>query len=109
MDEDRTGLIVALLLGIAGVPAAQIVEDYTLSATYLGDAFWAELSARLTAAGLPPERFRALLAAAPETMPATLAYLDERYGGVAGYAAELGLGAAHLAALRRALVTRTGW
>ena len=33
--KDRTGLIVALLLGLVGVPAATIVEDYALSSQYL--------------------------------------------------------------------------
>jgi protein-tyrosine phosphatase len=99
--KDRTGLIVALLLGIAGVPPEQIVEDYALSAVYLAETFWAEVSARLTAAGIPLERYRQLLASAPETMVATLAYLDERYGGAVGYAAHLGLVDRQLATLPR--------
>lgn len=103
--KDRTGLIVALLLGVAGVSPGQIVEDYALSATYLGDAFWAEVGARLAAAGVSPERYRHLLAAAPETMAATLAHLDERYGGPVGYVRHVGLGDGQLAALRRALVS----
>jgi hypothetical protein len=67
------------------------------------------VSARLTAAGIPLERYRQLLSATPETMAATIAYLDERYGGAAGYATHLGLDDRQLAALRRALVIpRTG-
>jgi protein-tyrosine phosphatase len=37
--KDRTGLIIALLLGIAGVPSEQIIEDYALSAVYLEETF----------------------------------------------------------------------
>jgi protein-tyrosine phosphatase len=102
--KDRTGLIIALLLRLARVPPEEVVADYALSAIYLEETFWQEVSARLTAAGIPLDRYRQLLTAAPETMVATLAYLDQRYGGAAGYATHLGLDDRQLATLRRALV-----
>ena len=36
VGKDRTGLIAALVLGLAGVPAGTIAEDYALSARYPG-------------------------------------------------------------------------
>ena len=38
--KDRTGVISALLLGIAGVPDEVIAEDYALSARYLMDRYF---------------------------------------------------------------------
>ncbi|MGI8856558.1 MAG: tyrosine-protein phosphatase [Thermomicrobiales bacterium] len=54
--RDRTGLIAALLLAVADVPAAVITADYALS-----------------------------FSAVAETMDATLAHLEDVYGGVEGY------------------------
>ncbi|MCA1670240.1 MAG: tyrosine-protein phosphatase [Thermomicrobia bacterium] len=60
--RDRTGLIVALLLGIAGVPAATISADYALSFSALS-----------------------------ETMDATLSHIETTYGGIAPYLHTTGL------------------
>ncbi len=40
--KDRTGVISALLLSIAGVPEEVIAEDYALSSRYLMDRYFAE-------------------------------------------------------------------
>ena len=45
--KDRTGLIAALLLALAGVPAPTIAEDYALSQEYLRPMFDARLSQRV--------------------------------------------------------------
>ncbi len=49
--QDRTGMIAALILGNAGVPAATIAEDYALSARYL----FARYLAQKADSGVPPE------------------------------------------------------
>lgn len=72
--RDRTGLIAALLLGVAGVPAAAITADYALS-------------------------FSAL----PETMDATLDHLESDYGGIAAYLHAAGVPARDIARVRRRL------
>ncbi len=82
--KDRTGLVVALLLGMAGVPAPTIAADYALSDTYLGPGFRAEARKRALAAGLDWNAYQQLLICPPELMLDALAYLDERYDGVHG-------------------------
>ena len=50
VGKDRTGVVVALLLGLAGVPTETIVDDYAVSAGYLGHVRGA---ARRRPAGAP--------------------------------------------------------
>lgn len=69
--RDRTGLIAALLLALAGVPAAAISEDYALS-----------------------------FATVAETMDATLGHLEETYGGVAAYLRAAGMTDDEIARIR---------
>ena len=74
--KDRTGLVVALLLGLAGVSRSLVIEDYVLTKRYAS-----ELMAPFT------ERRRAegrewMLYCPPEAMGATLDHLDQHYGGL---------------------------
>lgn len=101
--KDRTGLITALLLAVAGVPAATIAEDYALTAHYAVTLF-AELRAEAIAAGRDLTIFARYLEAKPETMWHTLAYLAQEYGSVTGYLRHIGLTAAQLDHLRHQLL-----
>jgi protein-tyrosine phosphatase len=103
--KDRTGLLVALLLGLAGVPEATIAADYALSAQYLGDAFYEETRQRIVERGETWEQYLPLMQCPPELMRATLAYLQERYGGSVAYARAIGLGTAHITRLQAALLS----
>jgi protein-tyrosine phosphatase len=92
--KDRTGLISALLLALAGVPEETIAEDYAES-----EANLAELTAKWIAeAPDDAERqHRRHLAVTPrEAMLGVLAALDERYGGVRGYLLAAGASAGTL-------------
>lgn len=102
--KDRTGLIVALLLGNAGVPAATIVADYALSESYLAGGFVAELRERVTAAGGDWAALEPLLGSPEELMLQTLASIEGRYGGIPQYLRAIGVPDAHLDAARSALV-----
>ena len=79
--QDRTGMLVALLLRVAGVADDVIVEDYTYSSVC-----WES----------PGE-------CEPEAILAVLALLDERWAGAEGYLLAHGLPAGRLAALRTRL------
>ena len=87
--KDRTGIAVAMLLGLVGVSEADIAADYALSEKSLA----AELEAALAAA--PDDEARARLVrsydARPETMLATLAHLQTRHGGAKAYLTRAGL------------------
>src|SRR5215212_887954 len=81
--KDRTGMVAALLLALAGVPHATIAEDYALSQLYLQPIFDQRLSQEPDPA--KRERMARMMGTVPETMLGVLAYLDERHGGAARY------------------------
>ena len=102
--KDRTGVISALILGLLGVADEIIVADYAATRENL-DAIVARLQAsdgyQHVWEELPPDT----LHANPETMEKMLAGVEERYGGMEGYARDAGLTSAELDALRNRLLT----
>jgi len=90
--KDRTGLIAALVLGLAGVPEDTIVEDYALSSRYLVGPFLEETRQRALRRGYTWEQYEPLVRCPPEFMYATLQHLKERYGSIEAYARTIGLG-----------------
>lgn len=101
--KDRTGVVIALLLGVAGASEETIVADYALTARSLTDDRFE--AARLAAEchGFAWATSPELLACRPETMRAMLAYLQQS-GGIEGYVRHLGLGDQQIRQLRDALV-----
>ncbi|WP_433020403.1 HAD-IA family hydrolase [Kribbella sp. CA-294648] len=84
--KDRTGLLVALLLELVGVPRKEIAVDYAISEQRLGVlARLAELPAEERAAA---ERLSRTL---PETILDSLRHIDTQYGGVRAYLTGCGL------------------
>jgi len=100
--KDRTGVVVALTLAIAGVPHEEIAIDYGLSGDVI-DAIIARLRATPTYGGDTAQRNTADHAPRRETMDRVLELLDERYGGPIGWLETHGFGAAEQAALRARL------
>jgi protein-tyrosine phosphatase len=89
--KDRTGVTIALLLGIANVPAQTIVEDYALSDTYLA-GFYNEVRETIRQRGEDPQSLERFFNSYPATMVGTLEYLENKYGGVHQYVTQqLGL------------------
>ena len=82
--KDRTGLVAAMLLSLAGVDHDQIVDDYALTgsvATPLLDRLRRQALAR----GLDPEVAARLLSCEPATIRSLLSHVDIRYGGFRTY------------------------
>jgi protein-tyrosine phosphatase len=102
--KDRTGLLVALVLGLLGVPAATIVEDYILTAQYLVGPYLEELRQRAALRDIPWEWYQHQIDCHPEFMHTTLQYLEERYGGMAAYVRTIGLSDVQCDRLRQALL-----
>jgi len=102
--KDRTGLIVALLLGLVGVPAATIIEDYALSSQYLVGTYLEEARQRAAHNGIPWEWYQHMVICPPEFMHTTLQYIDERHGGIVAYVQSIGLSQEQCERLRHALV-----
>lgn len=102
--KDRTGIIIALALGLARVSTETIVEDYALTATYLGEAFMAETRQRALKRGYTWEQYEPLVGCPPEYMITTLQYLDEKYDGIEAYVRSIGLSDEQIECLRTALI-----
>lgn len=104
--KDRTGVAVALLLLLLGVPRELVVEDYALTGRFTeGRIRSAERFFRER--GIDPERVRALLGSEPTTLTAALDHLDAAHGGAERWAREhAGLEPDELRALRERLVER---
>lgn len=99
--KDRTGVLVALLLGLAGVERRVIVADYVLTQERM-EAVLTRLRAEVwrRPRDLPP----AMFAAEPETIELFLDALDERYGGAPGWARERGISSARIERFRAAFL-----
>lgn len=96
--KDRTGLVAALVLRIAGVSIEQIAADYGLSAVSEGDR------AAPPASINDEERARAfVLSAPPRGMELTLRELEARHNSVSGYLDAGGLDQSLLDVLRHRL------
>ena len=95
--KDRTGLVAAFLLDLAGVPRTVICEDYGLTAALLTSP---DADKQLD----PKQPGAYLRGCAPETMDRTLAFVDETFGGVHAYLKQEGVKDVELNAIRAKLV-----
>lgn len=88
--KDRTGLVAALVLKIAGVTDDAVVDDYAATSANMDKvvARFRRLSYARVVEAEPPEVFMAVGA----TMRRFLEVLDERHGGARGWAKSAGLG-----------------
>lgn len=102
--KDRTGVIVALILGLCGVPHDTIVADYALTSTYLGEEYMEEVRQRVLKRGYTWEQYQPLTTCPPENMEATLHHLDTTYGSFEAYADRIGLAEDQVRRLREALL-----
>jgi protein-tyrosine phosphatase len=100
--KDRTGMIAALLLALAGVPAQTIAEDYALSQVYLRSLAEERLSLE------PDPHKRQILArmwgAEPDTMLGILSHLETRHGGAERYLLAAGVTPDEVERVRRRMV-----
>lgn len=90
--KDRTGVLAALLLKLAGVSDEDIVADYALTAQ--SRPLIERLRRRALAGGGDPAHVERVLASDAATMRAMLDHLAAMHGGVVSYLDRHGLGAA---------------
>ena len=81
--KDRTGLVAALLLSIAGVDKETVCEDYALTSKAFGTRGYSTVR--------PGEPGYYLTGCSPITMKQTLEHLDNVYGGCEGYLESVGV------------------
>ena len=82
--KDRTGIIAALLLGLAGVSHTDIIADYALTETLIPDLV-TEFLTRSRANGGDVEAYATLLESPASAMAGLLGHLDGKYGSVMDY------------------------
>jgi protein-tyrosine phosphatase len=94
--KDRTGLVVAMLLRLAGVSREDIDADYAVSAGNLDDQPWVDEAPD----ELEAERRRKIIQSPTGVMSAVLEELERRHGSVRGYLLASGSDAGELDAIR---------
>lgn len=86
--KDRTGMLSALLLDIAGVAVEDIIADYQVSYTYLLPFIRRE---RANKKSIILETDEANLKSEPNTIASFLYYINQNYGSVEGYLKSIGV------------------
>lgn len=100
--KDRSGNVVALVLGVVGVPADAIAADYAAIDVRMA-AHLAEQLDPVTD-GTRRAQLAEEFSARPETMLAVIAHVEDRYGGAESYLRRGGLTSAQVDRLRSRLV-----
>ncbi|MEV0700399.1 tyrosine-protein phosphatase [Saccharopolyspora sp. NPDC050389] len=103
--KDRTGVVVALALSVAGVAPEVIAEDYALTSEFLGEEYLADIERRMAALGLPQQLRDNAVACPPELILDTLTRITDEHGTVPDFLLAHGATEAELDALRAALVS----
>jgi protein-tyrosine phosphatase len=104
--KDRTGVVVAVLLLALGVDTETVLDDYELSSRFEARHRVEELTAKLSAAGLPPALAAGLLGTARPALAEALELTRQRFGSFDHYLQSgCGLTRDDLAALRLRLTT----
>lgn len=101
--KDRTGIVVALLLAVAGVARATIAADYALSDAYL-QPLYDELLAAMDDAAERERHAQHYFKAVPEAILAVLDHLDTHHGGVVPFLLSAGVTEAQIARIKDRLV-----
>lgn len=102
--KDRTGVVIALVLAVLGVPDEVIAADYALSSTYLDPDRTPAIGQLQASTGLGDDLTRSLLTSPPALILDMLAWVRAAGGSVDGYLLDRGLSPAGLARLRSALI-----
>ncbi len=101
--KDRTGVVVALALSVAGVRRDAVIADYAASAERI-DAVMARLRGSQAHAADIDDRPADEQTPRAETMAAFLDQVDSRYGGAREWLSGRGFGADDISALRARLL-----
>ena len=99
--KDRTGLITALALSVAGVEASVIAEDYAATDVFLAGHYAAELNVAKDES--TREYLQSFQNSSPEVMLETLGFLEQKFGSVSAYLLHSGVIQDSLGRLRQRL------
>src|SRR5579872_3601540 len=101
--KDRTGVVIGLLLRLAGVDVDVVASDFALSADLLAPrhAGWSREAADR---GIGIDAINRMISAQPGTMHTVLSEVDAEHGGVEHYLSAIGLDTVEIASLRGLLL-----
>jgi protein tyrosine phosphatase (PTP) superfamily phosphohydrolase (DUF442 family) len=104
--KDRTGVVIALVLRLAGVGIDTIADDYAISGVQLAEMLARD---RVTAVerGMDAVRVERLFTVRREAMVNTMECVDAEHGGVLALLRGLGLGSARIGRLAGLLISPT--
>jgi protein-tyrosine phosphatase len=106
--KDRTGIVVALLLGLLGVPSEAIMNDYALTNPLAANQRLEKLRTSLERAGVAVEDVEAGFLAPPAALQTMLDYIERKYGGFAAFAKQrMGISRRAIDAIRGVALRRT--
>jgi protein-tyrosine phosphatase len=88
--KDRTGIIAALLLGLAGVAHAEIIEDYVVTEDLIPDLV-TEFLTLARSNGRDVKAYATFLESPASAMAGMLAHIDANYGSIMGYFDHIGV------------------
>lgn len=100
--KDRTGIIAAILLALAGVSNEDIIADYAAT-TYHARPLMDHLRQEAQSKGHNLDQYNKLLQSEPEFMQNMLDHLEEKYGGVEDFLLSIGLDGSVLSKLKSRL------
>jgi len=101
--KDRTGVLIALTLGLLGVNDEEIIDDYALSALGM-HRLRERLIERYPDAAEAISEADLMFSAAPENMENLLEVIEDRWGSVEGYATHIGISPETIDQLRGSLL-----
>lgn len=104
--KDRTGLVVALILEVVGVPDDVIAADYALSSSHLDPELTGAIRRIQALGGVGRWIDLGAFGSPPQVILEALARVRDRSGSVGGYLLENGLSPGELDSLRASLITR---
>lgn len=101
--KDRTGLVLAMLLGVLEVPVQWIVEDFSATELFLGPEFVKRIEAHYERNGFPATMAASPTRAPAELMSASLKRVRDDYGTVEDFLVDHGATRASIDRIRNAL------
>jgi protein-tyrosine phosphatase len=102
--KDRTGIVSALILSVAGVSESDIALDYAVTEVLLDPDHVERVLPSMLRQGIPEAVARAAFAAPAAVMIETLAFLREEFGGVDRYLVNAGVDPESVDGIRARLV-----
>ncbi|MYA74407.1 MAG: tyrosine-protein phosphatase [Acidimicrobiaceae bacterium] len=103
--KDRTGVMAMVLLGLAGVPDAHLLDDYELSQQYRRPGTDSPFREKIRSAGFDPDDFETMWQSPRAVMRLTLEGFQQRWGDHASYLNWIGVSDETIAAARAELCT----